>query len=147
MSFIRKKIYNRLTEESFDKINNLDKSVDTNKLIFKYKGDTADGDFSVFDNALDFTEKIKNGDISLNEAKDEQEKSKSKNAEIKKVRKKHLSKENKEAKSNIQNIFNARKAASDFFDEHTSRASEARRQAKKGAGLKILPNKCFKDYQ
>ena len=87
MSFKRKKKYNRLTEKSFDKINNLDKSVDTNNLIFKYKGDTADGDFSVFDNALDFIEKIKNGDISLNEAKDEQEKFKSKNAEVKKCEK------------------------------------------------------------
>ena len=51
--------------------------------------------------------------------------------EIKKVRKKHLSKENKEAKINIENLYNARKAAIEFFDEYTSRASEARRQAKK----------------
>ena len=32
-------------------------------------------------------------------------------------------------------------AAIDFFDEYTSRASEARRQAKKGTGLKILTPK------
>ena len=30
-----KEIYNRLTEEIFGRINNLDKSVDTNKLAFK----------------------------------------------------------------------------------------------------------------
>ena len=41
-----KGIYNKLTKESFEKINNLDKSVDTNKLVFKYKGNTADEDFS-----------------------------------------------------------------------------------------------------
>ena len=35
-----KEIYNKLTEESFEKINNLDKKVDTNKLVFKYKGST-----------------------------------------------------------------------------------------------------------
>ena len=55
------------------------------------------------------------------------------------MRKKHLLKESREARTNIENLYNARKAAIDFFDEYTSRASEARRQAKKGgAGLKIL---------
>ena len=47
-----KEIYNKLTEESFEKINNLDKKVDTNKLVFKYNGMTADADFSEFDNGL-----------------------------------------------------------------------------------------------
>ena len=31
-----KEIYNNLTEENFEKINNLDNSVDINKLVFKY---------------------------------------------------------------------------------------------------------------
>ena len=31
-----KEIYNNLTEENFEKVNNLDKSVDINKLVFKY---------------------------------------------------------------------------------------------------------------
>ena len=34
---IVKEIYNKLPEESFEEINNLDKNVDTNKLVFKYK--------------------------------------------------------------------------------------------------------------
>ena len=37
-----KEIYNKLTEESLEKINNLDKSVDINKLVFKFKGNTSD---------------------------------------------------------------------------------------------------------
>ena len=54
----------------------------------------------------------------------------------------------KKARTNIENLYNATKTAIDFFDEYTSRASEARRQAKKGIGLKIyLLNKCFKDCQ
>ena len=48
-----REIYNKLTEESFDKINDLDKKVDTNKLVFKYKGNTTDKDFSKFDNTLE----------------------------------------------------------------------------------------------
>ena len=58
--------------------------------------------------------------------------------QIQKVQKRYLLKEIREARTNIENLYNARKAAIDFFDKYTSRASEARRQAKKGTGLKIL---------
>ena len=61
--------------------------------------------------------------------------------EINKVQKRYLLKENREARTNIENLYNARKAAIDFFDEYASRASEARRQGKKGTGLKILTPK------
>ena len=47
-----KEIYNKLTEESFEKINSLEEKVNTVKLLFKYKGKTADQDFSKFENAL-----------------------------------------------------------------------------------------------
>ena len=135
-----KETYNKPTEESFEKIN-LDKRVDIDKLVFEYKGNNPDEDFSKFDNALDLINKIKDGEISLNEAKDDQTKLISDMGEIKKVQKKYLSKENREARINIENLYNARKAAIHFFDEYTSRASEARRQAKKGTGLKILTHK------
>ena len=55
---------------------------------------------------------------------------------IKKVRKRYLLKEIREARANIENLYNARKVAIDFFDEYTLRASEARRQAKKERDLK-----------
>ena len=61
--------------------------------------------------------------------------------EIKRVQKKHLVKESREARTNIQNLYDVRKAAIDFFDECTSRASDARCHAKKGTGLKILTPK------
>ena len=67
-----KEIHNKLTEESFEKINNLAKKVDTNKLVFRYNGKTADADFSGFDNALSLINKIKDGKISLNDAKNDQ---------------------------------------------------------------------------
>ena len=67
-----KEIYNKLTEESFEKINNLHKKVGINKLVLKYKCNTLDEDFSKFDNALDLINKIRDGEISLSEAKDEQ---------------------------------------------------------------------------
>ena len=70
-----------------EKISNLDKSVDINKLVFKYKGNTADEDFSKFDNALDLINEIRDGEISLNEVKDEQAKLKSSMGEVKRVQK------------------------------------------------------------
>ena len=41
------------------------------------------------------------------------------------MRKKYLLKESKEAKTNIENLYNARKVAIDIFDEYISSASEA----------------------
>ena len=61
--------------------------------------------------------------------------------EIKRAQKRHLLKESTEGRTKIENLYNARKAAIDFFDEYTSRASEARRQAKKGTRLKIRSHK------
>ena len=60
---------------------------------------------------------------------------------IKKVQKKHLLKESWQARTSIENLYNARQTAIDFSDEYTLRAFEARRQAKKGTGLKILSPK------
>ena len=106
-----REIYNKLTEESFEKINNLDERVDFDKLVFKYKGNTPDEDFIKFDDALDLMNKIRDGEISLNEAKDQQAKLKSGIEEIKKVQKRYLLKESREARTNIENLYNARKAA------------------------------------
>ena len=114
-----KEIYNKLTEESFEKINNLEKKADSNKLVFEYKGNTPDKDFRKFHNALDLINKIRDGEISLNEAKDEEAKLRSDVGEIKRVQKKHLSKKSREARTNLENLYYARKAAIDFFEEYT----------------------------
>ena len=111
MVLMEKEIYNKLTGESFGNINNLDKKVDTDKLLFRYKDNAADQDFSRFDNALDLTDKIKAGKISLTVAKDEQARLKSDMGEIKSVEKKHLLRERREARANIENLYKARKAA------------------------------------
>ena len=112
-----KEIYNKLTEENFEKINSLDKNVDIDKLVFEYKGNNPDEDLSKFDNALNLIDKIRDGEISLSEAKYEQAKFKSSLGEINKVRKKYLLKENKDAKTSkkITNLYNARKAAIAFL--------------------------------
>ena len=63
-----KEMYPKLKQEKFEKINSLDKNADTNELVFKYKGNTADANFNKFDNALSLINKIRDDEISLNGA-------------------------------------------------------------------------------
>ena len=67
---MQKELYNGLTEEKKTEIKNLDNSVDRNKdkLIYKYKGNTSDVDFSEYYGAIDLINKIKDGDVSLEQA-------------------------------------------------------------------------------
>ena len=60
------------------------KKVNCDDLVYKYKRNTADAKIDKFDNALDITDKIKNGEICLAEVTNNQEKFKSKLGEIKK---------------------------------------------------------------
>ena len=53
------------------------KKVNSDNLIHKYKGSTADAKFDKFDNALNIINKIQNGEISLADVKNNQEKFKS----------------------------------------------------------------------
>ena len=82
----QKEIYNELTEEKKPEIENLDKSVDRdkNKLIYKYKSNTSDVLFNEYIGATDLINKIKDGDVSLRKAFNDQYGLKSKIGEIKK---------------------------------------------------------------
>ena len=84
---MEKEIHNKLTEESFGNINSLDKKIITNKLLFTYKSNIVDQDFSRFDNALDLIDKTKEGKISLTEAKDELARLKSDMGDIERAQK------------------------------------------------------------
>ena len=79
-----KEIFNELVYERLEKIANLDGKVNSDNLIYRYKGNTADEDFNKFDNALDIINKIKNGEISLADVKNNQANFKSNLGEIKK---------------------------------------------------------------
>ena len=65
----RKEIFN----ERLEKITELDKKVNYDDLIYKYKGKPADVKFSQFDNAFSLLDKIIDGKISLTNAKNNQE--------------------------------------------------------------------------
>ena len=74
----QKEIYNELTEEKKNEIEKSDKMKNRKELLYKYKGNTADVEFSNFNGAIDTINKIASGDISLNKAIDNQYKLKSK---------------------------------------------------------------------
>ena len=139
-NFKRKRNISKLTEESFEKINNLDKKADIDKLVFKYKGNTADQDFSRFDNALDLIDKIRDGEISLNEAKDDQTKLRSDMGEIKTVRKKYQKRVRKQEQ--ILKVFIMQEKQLLFFLMNISQDHQKLDvKQEKGTGIKILTPK------
>ena len=61
----QKEIFNELVDERLEKITDLDKKVNSDDLIYRYKGNTADVKFNEFDNALDIIDKMQDGKIDL----------------------------------------------------------------------------------
>ena len=77
----QKEIFNELVDKRLEEITNLDKKVNSDDLIYRYKGNTAD---AKFDNAFSLLDKIRDGKISLADAKNDPEKFKSNLNEIEK---------------------------------------------------------------
>ena len=64
-----KKIFNELVDERREKIADLDKNVNSDDLIYRYRGNTADVKFDKFDNALNIINKIQIDEIDLVDVK------------------------------------------------------------------------------
>ena len=110
----------------------------------RYKGRTADAKFDRFDNALDTI----SGKISLADAKNNQDKSKSNLGEIKRGNNKIRSKEQISTLHNIEMLYKASNEAIKFFDDYSSIMSEAKArlpialaQVKDGNNSESLLNK------
>ena len=120
----QKEIFNELVDERLEKITDLDKKVNSDDLIYRYKGNTADVKFDKFDNALNIINKIQNAEISLADVKNNQEKFKSYLGEIKKGNNKRKSKEQKNALYNIERLYKERNEAIKFYDDYSLIISE-----------------------
>ena len=55
----QKEIFNELVDERLEEITDLDEKVNSDNLIYRYKGRTADAEFNEFDNAVDLINKIR----------------------------------------------------------------------------------------
>ena len=86
----QKEIFNELVDKRLEEITNLDKKVNSDDLVYRYKGNTADAKFDQFDNAFSILDKIRDGKISL--AKNDQAELKLNLNKIKKGNKRHRSK-------------------------------------------------------
>ena len=78
-SFIskQKEIFNELVDERLEKITDLDEKVNSNDLIYRYKGNTANAKFGEFHNSFDIINKIRDGKTDLADVKNNQQISKS----------------------------------------------------------------------
>ena len=108
------------------------KKVNSDDLIYRYKGKNADIKFDKFDNAIDSTNKIRGCKIDLADVKNNQQKFKSYIGEIKKGNK---SKEQKNTLYHIEVLYKARNEVIKFYDDCSSMMSEAKVKASKGTGL------------
>ena len=103
MKTIKKYAYNN-KDEGVEEITGLEKKVNPDNLIYRYKGFTTDVKFDEFDNALNLSNKIREGGISLVKAKNDQIRLKSNTGEIKK-RTKKIYKKNKKTHCTILKSF------------------------------------------
>ena len=65
-------IFNELADKRLDEITELDEKVNFNDLVYRYKGKSPDEKFNKYGNALDLINKIKNGEMKLVDAKNDQ---------------------------------------------------------------------------
>ena len=116
----------------------LDERVNSDDLIYRYKGNTADAKFDESDNALGIINKIRDVKTDLADVKSNQQKFKSYLGKIKKGNK---SKESKNTLYNIEMLYKARNKAIKFYDGYSSIMSavkyKARQNKTEGTGLKI----------
>ena len=82
----QKEIFNELVDERLEKITDLDERVNSDDLIYRYKGNTADSKFDEFDNALGIINKIWDDKTDLADIKANQQQLKSFLGKIKKER-------------------------------------------------------------
>ena len=89
---MQKRIFNKLVDERFEKIANLDREVKRDHLIYRYKGDTSDLKFNEFDSGVDVINKIRDGKEDLTNVKNNQHFFKIHLGEIKRVLKNQMNK-------------------------------------------------------
>ena len=111
----QKEIYNELTEEKKTEIKNLDNRLDRRKLLYKHKGNTSEVNFGKYFGAIVLINKIKDGDISLKQAINDQNGFKSYLREVKKGNPNRKSKTNLEVIKNADKLYKSRTAAIAFF--------------------------------
>ena len=111
----QKEIFNALADKRIKEINELNKIVNYDDLINKYKGNASEEKFKTYDQAISLLDEIRDGKISLTNAKNDQEKFRLDLNEIKKGNKKHKSKDQKNAIYKIGMLYKAKTVLLNFL--------------------------------
>ena len=126
----------------------MNNKIDYDDLDYAVLSKDMEYNFSIEKDPISFLKAIKDGEISLKEARDRQ---KHYLQYLNIIRKGYKKSVQKKTLSNIENHFNAREKAIKFFEEYSTMVLEARRLAKEQEGtganemLKILtPNQMLK---
>ena len=138
---IFKDIYNK----RLDKIEEMNNEIDYDDLDYVVLSKDMEYNFSIEKDPISFFNAIKEGEISLEEAKNRQ---KNYLYYLNIIRKGYKNSVQRKTLSNIENHFNARNSAIKFIEDYGSMILEAKSLAKEeqeGKGLKILtPNQMLK---
>ena len=137
---IFKDIYNK----RLDKIEELSNKIDYNDLKYVAINNNTTHDFSDITNPITFLNEIKNGKVSLEEAKNKQQYYLE---YLNIIRKGNKNVEQRKPLANINILYSARNNAIKFIEDYGSMILEAKKLAKEqeGTGLKILtPNQMLK---
>ena len=137
---IFKDIYNK----RLDKIEELDNKIDYNNLKYVVGRSRDEYRFNKIEDPITFLNKIKNGEISLKEAKNQQQNYYS---YLNAIRRGNKNASQKRTIVNINILFNARDNAIKFIEDYSSMILEAKKLAREqeGTGLKVLtPNQMLK---
>ena len=143
-----REIFKDISNKKLNKIEELANKIDYDDLDYVVLSKDMEYNFSMEKDPISLLKAIKDGEISLKEARDRQ---KNYLQYLNIIRKGYKNSVQKKVLSNIENHFNARVRAIKFFEEYSTVVLEARRLAKKQEGtganemLKILtPNQMLK---
>ena len=143
-----REIFKDISNKKLNKIEEMNNKIDYDDLDYVILSKDMEYIFSIEKDPISLLKAIKDGEISLKEARDRQ---RNYLQYLNIIRKGHKNSVQKRTLSNIENHFNAREKAIKFIEDYGSKVLEARRLAKeqegKGANemLKILtPNQMLK---
>ena len=137
-----REIFKTIYNKRLDKIEELDKKIDYDDLIFITKRRNRKTDFSRKKGPVDFLNEIRKGEITMEQAKDSQEDF---NNYLKTIRRGNKTKKQGATLANINRLFNGRNDAIKFIEDYGSVILEAKRKAAEkpttGTRVKILTPK------
>ena len=139
-----REIFKYIYNKRLNKIEELNNKIDCNNLEYAIYSRKEIITFSELEDPLTLLNEIKNGEITLEEAKNYQ---KNYLDYLKTIRKGNKSVEQRETLANLNMFYNAREEAIKFIEDYGSMILKAKKQAKEqeGTGLKILtPNQMLK---